>query len=201
MENNIETLFNRKNKKEGTNEKTFIVNMNESLFNKMDETLRTIKEVKGEFCSRSTFVEQAVDCYLNNIENELQILQCTKTITSYSDQVIVFTCSEKANTYNTMFQNRFWSCVSLGKEVVNAIQSGHIKYFALYRGKPRQYIDSYAEIININKLPNGKYEFKLGEIQPLPNPVSLNGIEPSSIMKGRKISLEKLLTSTEIDTL
>lgn len=40
-------------------------------------------------------------------------------------------------------------------------------------------IDSYAEIININKLSNGKYEFKLGQVIFLNKPVLLGTAEIS----------------------
>lgn len=182
--------------------KSININIDEALIREIDESVTIIGKMNNSYCSRNTFFEVAAKNYLEKIKMEVNKLDFIKSCNvTPNNQVIIFTCKDKAQTYQNMFLNNYWSCVSLGKDVVELINQGVIKYFALYRGKPHQMIDSYAEIININKLANGKYEFKLGEVIFLNNPVLLGTAEPSSLMKGRRTELGTLLTVRTIDQL
>lgn len=195
----IKMLLQQKKSEE---RKTISINIDECLLNQIDEIVAVIGKSKDTFCSRNTFIEVASQNYLEKIRPEVDKLNfIAKKLTQPNNQVIIFTSSERAGTYQTMFLNNHWSCVPLGNDVVDLINNGIIKYFALYRGKPHQFIESYAEILSINRLQNGKYEFELGKVQYLPQPVLLGSTEPSSLMKGRRTTLSKLLSASTINQL
>lgn len=182
--------------------KALSINIDSGLLQDIDDTVDQIGKSIDRFISRNTFIEVAAKNFLSNLKSELNNINLISgNISQPNNQVIIFTSSEKAGNYYSMFQNNYWESVRLGKEVINLINKGVIKYFALYRSKPLQYIDSYAEIKGIIRLKDGKYKFKLGKIQYLKNNVLLGNAEPSSLMKGRRTTLARLTSVARIDQL
>jgi len=144
--------------------------------------------------------------YFNNAKSKVQ--STMKFIRRYSkqpNQAIIFTASDALGTYNSVFKHNYWRAVYLGKNVVKLINNGTIKYFCLYQSKPKQYIEEYAEIVRINFITNGpdagKYEFILKNITRLPQNIHIGTINPVSIMRGRRTTLNKLLSSTIVNQL
>lgn len=70
---------------------------------------------------------------------------------------------------------------------------------------PYQEMDSYAAIKNIEQIQsganNGKWTFYLEPPASLNTPVKIGNAEPSSLMRGKKTTLSKLLTVQTIDQL
>lgn len=194
------------------NRKSINMNINEELLNRIDESIKLVSESTGQFISRNRFLEFSAQEKIEELENEISKLQLTSNKEVETDQVIIFTASQKNDNYNKMYLNtdkstrgHHWDCVFLGNKTVDLINKGYIKYFSLYRGKPYQCVDSYAVIKGIERILSGpkknKYIIYLENPVFLKNPVKIGTAEPSSIMKGKKTNLSKLLKVSTIDQL
>lgn len=173
-------------------------------FNKQNDEFN--KDTVEHFCSKNNFAEKYSSAYLKNVKSTAQNpMQFIRGYSNQPDQVIIFTASDPLGTYNSVFRNNYWRAVYLRKSVVNLINNGIIKYFCLYQSRPKQYIEEYAEIVRINLITNGpdagKYEFKLKNITQLPQKIHIGTTNPVSIMRGRRTTLNRLLSSTMVHQL
>lgn len=173
-------------------------------FNKQDDEFN--KDNAENFCSKNNFAEKCYSANLKNLKSTAQNpMQFIRGYSNQPDQVIIFTASDQLGTYNRVFRNNYWRSVHLGKSVVKLINNGTIKYFCLYQSRPKQYIEEYAEIVGINLITSGpdagKYEFKLKNITKLPQKIHIGTTNPVSIMRGRRTTLNRLLSSTMVNQL
>ena len=122
-----------------------------------------------------------------------------------------------------------WSAVNIGRGTIDLINRGVIRYISIYRSGDKQYIEEYGEIEEVEKITKenvetkeniekgyvmetcdtteknsdiGKYRIYIkGEIKRLPKKVKLGSAEASSLMRGRRTTLRKLMTIDTIDEL
>lgn len=194
-------LFNQRSlcAKEENVKNTIITSSNKSY----DEVNDKAKE---NSYSRNTFIEKKYPGYFKNAKSTIQDpMQFIRGYSSQPNQAIIFTASDPLGTYNSVFKNNYWRAVYLGKNVVKLINTGIIKYFCLYQSKPKQFIEEYAEIVSINLITSGpdvgKYEFRLKNITQLPQKIHIGTTNPVSLMRGRRTTLNRLLSSTMVNQL
>lgn len=142
-----------------------------------------------------------------------------------SNDLIIFSSDPNAHRYEERFlaqikirgksiQSR-WSAVSLSDNLIDEINNKQIKYLALYRSKPLQYIEHFAEIdrieaidfTNINfqyeeisdvQYPR-KYRIYLKNIQPLTSPKNIGKKSGNKFLNRKMSSLNKLLQAIDLD--
>ncbi|MCD2347191.1 hypothetical protein [Clostridium guangxiense] len=194
------------------NRKSINLNFDEKLLGGIDEVLENISINTKQFCSRNSFMEVAAREYLLKLKDEIDRLNFIKSNSNQSDQIIIFTSADHLGKYAQYYQNDYWKAVYLGKDVVDLIRKGYIKYFALYKSKVYkskcgggQHIIEYSEIKSINYITSGpdkgKYEFFLKNRKQLPKPITKGSVNPVSLMRGRRTTLQKFLAASTIDNL
>lgn len=207
MENSTPYLDMLLDQYKAENNRSVNLNLDEELVKEIDETVEDIRRNSERFCSRNSFIEVAAREYLSKIKSETDRLNFIKGKANQPDQVIIFTCNNHGGEYDSWYQaSDYWSAVLLGKDVVNLIRNGNIKYFALYRSKIKggggQHIAEYSEIKSINYITSGpdrgKYEFFLNNRRQLPKPIVIGNVNPVSLMRGRRTTLQKFLSASKI---
>ena len=141
-----------------------------------------------------------------------------------SNDLIIFSSSPKVNRYEERFLAKIkirgksiqprWSAVSLSDDLIDQINNGQVKYLALYRSKPLQYIEHYAKIDRVETIDFTNINFKYENITDVKSPrkyrIYLKDTKPISrknignksgrqFLKHKLSSLQKLLQATNLD--
>lgn len=187
----------------------------------VNNIIKKFNNISMDSISKSDLLETAVREYIKILPTK-----AVKEKNSEDYMVIIFTSN---NYQNKHYDGRFhgmrprgefipkrWSAVSLSQKIIDLINNGQIRYLSLYRsGKGFQYCSEYAEIDRVEEITEdnlacddptennddkGKYRIYLkGEIKKLPHRVTLGTAQASSMMRGKKTTLKKLLNAETID--
>lgn len=209
--------------KEGNEREKLTAYLNNKLLKYIDRAISQYNKISTVNISRSDFIEAAIKNYINTLEENSVIKDEQQYL------AIIFTSNSILNNhYFGRFHGELaqttipprWSAIELGKKTLELINSGTLKYLTLYRsGKGYQFCEEYAEILKAEEItPNdlgfedptenkgdiGRYRIYLkpDSIKKLPQGrILLGTTHPVSIMKGKKTTLNKLLTAKTIDQL
>lgn len=187
----------------------------------VNNIVERFNNISMENISKSDLLEIAVREYIKVLPNK-----AIKEEKPENYMVIIFTSNNYQNKhYNGRFHGirphgefipKRWSAVSLSKKVIDLINNRQIRYLSLYRsGKGFQYCSEYAEIDRVEKITKenlacddptendddiGRYRIYIkGEIKKLEHKVMLGTAQASSLMRGKKTTLIKLLNASTID--
>lgn len=209
----------KKNKKRSKS----TVYLNNKLLQYIDRTIEQYNKISIVNISRSDLIEASIENYINDLKENSQIKDKKQYL------AIIFTSNNYQNNhYIGRFHGKLaqtsipprWSAVKLSKKTIDLINSGVLKYLSLYRsGKGYQYCEEYAEILKAKEIDSsnlgiidptenqgdiGRYRIYLkpGSIKKLPQgKIMLGNAQASSLMRGKKTTLGKLLTVKTIDQL
>ncbi|GEM_PF-4749250 len=192
---------------------------------KMNELTRMFKEKTGQIISKSKYIDVAISNFSNQIEDKLSVKNLAKGNISIYNEVIIFTCTDynfydqrlKGKLTNGTYIPKRWSAVSLGKDTIDLINKGVIKFISIYRGKPDQCFEEFAEINRIELITSanlakddpsenskdiGKYRIYIeGNLIKLPRRIQLGSAVARSLCKGKKTTLRNLLTAQTVNQL
>ncbi|WP_147564366.1 hypothetical protein [Clostridium tyrobutyricum] len=187
----------------------------------VNNIVERFNNISMENISKSDLLEISIREYIKGLPNK-----AIKEEKPENYMVIIFTSN---NYQNKHYDGRFhgirphdefipkrWSAVSLSKKVIDLINNRQIRYLSLYRsGKGFQYCSEYAEIDRLEKITKenlacddptendddiDKYRIYIkGEIKKLEHKVMLGTAQASSLMRGKKTTLRKLLNASTID--
>ncbi|MDV3426983.1 MAG: hypothetical protein LIR50_07335 [Bacillota bacterium] len=140
------------------------------------------------------------------------------------NDLIIFSAKPKAHRYEERFLAQIkirgksiqprWSAVSLSDDLIDKITNGQVKYLALYRSMPLQYIEHYAKIDRIEAIDFTNINFKYEDITDVKSPrkyrIYLKDTKPIShknignksgrqFLNHKLSSLQKLLQATNLD--
>lgn len=202
------------------------VYLHEGTTNEIDRITDIINKNTEGSISKSLIIENAINDYIAKFNHSESMSRFTSGSTSIDHLVIIFTSKNDNNLYYERFHGKTksgkqiekrWSSISLGIETIKLINTGVIRFISLYIGIPSQYCKEYAEIdrielIDANNLAKddptenvadiGKYRIYIkGDIKELPHKIGLGTAVASSLMRGKKTTLRKMLTEKTVDKL
>ncbi len=192
-----ETIKSRLNKIE---KRQLTINLPALTIAHFDKLIATFSELNNVVYTRNAFLEDAINSYIEELENYLKEQKDTISIPKHEKEIPQETFYDMAiypgfldGFQEEFINNKRWFPVRIQKDRISKI-----KYIAIYIGRPISAITHYAIVdkyIPCENNPN-KYTILLKDIHKLNKSIKLGNISPVATRSPKYTTIDKFLHAT-----